>query len=565
MPDVRFVETDLDVTPQEGEALLYDAVKGLWVSGPVAVDEVTPGGSDTHVQFNDGGVFGGDSAFTWDNTNKRLQVANITTPGTELVLEQTGDQYGTTRLRLRGRDGTTGAILENVTLDVLDFCFLPSSGAQANFRWEHRSTALVYSSNSAGEFHYVFSPNLGFHVPLVVGDAGVIVGGQPTGFSQTYPKFSVGGNPLADTLVSVLSYSALQKGLVIKGAASQFANLQEWQEVGGTVMASLSIVSLSTVLTLGYGGVGPQIKFNYGASSGGDFTSQLSGVDQLSFGFNNTAAFGGTVNTSSGRLLYFYDRVGAAYCGAIGPNQDFYWGTSNTAFSVRLLAPADGNIPLTVKGTASQTANLQEWQNSGGTTVAAIKPNGAIVLPSTVVGSTAGGGMLVNNGSSTVATFLGLDHTAISRSFLFFSTNRIFNGSAWEYAAYPARKGGSLQVEDDVLRFYTVQASSLDFEIVFSVVDKQFVLGVGEGAAKLHVLPAAAERGCVIQGAASQSANLQEWQNSSGTALCAIKPDGSWQPPSLADASATNNSLYYSTTASKLVYKDSGGVVNALY
>jgi len=32
-----------------------------------------------------------------------------------------------------------------------------------------------------------------------------------------------------------------------------------------------------------------------------------------------------------------------------------------------------------------------------------------------------------------------------------------------------------------------------------------------------------------------------------------------------ADASAPNSTLYYSTTASKLVWKDSGGVVRALY
>lgn len=32
----------------------------------------TPGGSNTQVQFNDGGAFAGDSDFTWNNTNKRL-------------------------------------------------------------------------------------------------------------------------------------------------------------------------------------------------------------------------------------------------------------------------------------------------------------------------------------------------------------------------------------------------------------------------------------------------------------------------------------------------------------
>lgn len=37
------------------------------------------------------------------------------------------------------------------------------------------------------------------------------------------------------------------------------------------------------------------------------------------------------------------------------------------------------------------------------------------------------------------------------------------------------------------------------------------------------------------------------------------------EPASMADASAPNNSIYYSTTANKLVYKDSGGTVNNLY
>lgn len=38
-----------------------------------------------------------------------------------------------------------------------------------------------------------------------------------------------------------------------------------------------------------------------------------------------------------------------------------------------------------------------------------------------------------------------------------------------------------------------------------------------------------------------------------------------WHPPSFADADAVNNTVYYSTTASKLAYKDSGGTIHALY
>jgi hypothetical protein len=36
-------------------------------------------------------------------------------------------------------------------------------------------------------------------------------------------------------------------------------------------------------------------------------------------------------------------------------------------------------------------------------------------------------------------------------------------------------------------------------------------------------------------------------------------------PLSQADTDASNNTIYYSTTATKLVYKDSGGTVHALY
>ena len=44
-----------------------------------------------------------------------------------------------------------------------------------------------------------------------------------------------------------------------------------------------------------------------------------------------------------------------------------------------------------------------------------------------------------------------------------------------------------------------------------------------------------------------------------------ISCTGGFQPPHMADASAANDTIYYSTTAGKLVYKDSGGTVNNLY
>jgi hypothetical protein len=65
--------------------------------------------------------------------------------------------------------------------------------------------------------------------------------------------------------------------------------------------------------------------------------------------------------------------------------------------------------------------------------------------------------------------------------------------------------------------------------------------------------------------AASQTANAFAIEDSTSTFISGFDKNGAWVPPSLADSSAANNSMYYSTTGSKLSYKDSGGSVHPLY
>ena len=52
--------------------VLYDKLLGKLVLHTHA--PTVPGGSDTQVQFNDAGAFGGDSALTWDKTNDVLTI-----------------------------------------------------------------------------------------------------------------------------------------------------------------------------------------------------------------------------------------------------------------------------------------------------------------------------------------------------------------------------------------------------------------------------------------------------------------------------------------------------------
>jgi hypothetical protein len=55
------------------------------------------------------------------------------------------------------------------------------------------------------------------------------------------------------------------------------------------------------------------------------------------------------------------------------------------------------------------------------------------------------------------------------------------------------------------------------------------------------------------------------FRDASGTPTTSVTANGAIKLVALADADAPNGSLYYSTTASKPVWKDSGGVVTSLY
>lgn len=53
--------------------------------------------------------------------------------------------------------------------------------------------------------------------------------------------------------------------------------------------------------------------------------------------------------------------------------------------------------------------------------------------------------------------------------------------------------------------------------------------------------------------------------NAINQTLLTLLPNGVYHPFSSTDAAAPTNSLYYSTDAAKLVYKDTGSVVHNLY
>ena len=58
-------DVDFDPAPTNGQALVYSSATDTWIPG-AGGGSGTPGGTNTQVQFNDGGAFGGSANFTFD-------------------------------------------------------------------------------------------------------------------------------------------------------------------------------------------------------------------------------------------------------------------------------------------------------------------------------------------------------------------------------------------------------------------------------------------------------------------------------------------------------------------
>jgi hypothetical protein len=163
--------------------------------------------------------------------------------------------------------------------------------------------------------------------------------------------------------------------------------------------------------------INPRIFYNYGNGGGGDFTSVSASTEHQSFGFNSAGTFGGTVNQQSGRTIYFFDRISSTFYGGIsGNDRGFYWGTSNTAFSLKVLPPGASTVPVTIKGAAGQTTRILSVTDSADSILMTVSSSGRVGIgtsdPAATFDSNGDGILRGNVGIGGVA---GTDGTATVR------------------------------------------------------------------------------------------------------------------------------------------------------
>ena len=216
-------------------------------------------------------------------------------------------------------------------------------------------------------------------------------------------SLTLGGSSAAQQF-GVVSGAATTVGAVIRGAASQTANLQEWQDSAGTILQR--ITSGGTMRAEGApdqfaivssNSNGTSFRFESTATNGRVWRvghNFVVGGGEFSI-YDNTAARETLRISNAGNVLisgFTSSTAGLTVKGAVSQTADLQrWENSSggalvtlandgnfSAPYARITTPSASVQPLIVKGAASQTANLQEWQNSGGTVIASVESTGIV-------------------------------------------------------------------------------------------------------------------------------------------------------------------------------------------
>lgn len=220
--------------------------------------------------------------------------------------------------------------------------------------------------------------------------AGVTDHGALTGLGDDDHAGYVLLAPAASTRNVIQPTGAAVVPLVVKGAASQSAALQTWQNSAGTALLQ---VTASGQLCYGLGGNGAFATFGSASLQLGTWGTTQVGVNWIA---SNTLGVVSMNATNTGLVVR----------GASGMSVNIIEAQVSTGTVVARVGPTGAGLfqpstdvaPLVLKGHASATANLLELQNSAGAVKASVSPYGSISCLSISMSSTGGGLMFGSNG-----------------------------------------------------------------------------------------------------------------------------------------------------------------------
>ena len=351
--------------------------------------------------------------------------------------------------------------------------------------------------------------------------------------------------------ISIFLNSASTVGLIVKGAASQTANLQEWQQSDASIPTAIDSVGKMRIRTFGFmAGGSLDVSTASTTNAGIVVRGVASQTADLQVWQDSTATALAQV-TSGG----FMNATGYRQ---IGGNTNAF-GASTISGTVTAFGPG-GNaaiIPVTIRGAASQTADLQQWQNSSG---------------SVLGGVTAGGSMYVARGTAFAANAFGVSAGASTNVGIIVrgETSQTADLQQWQIStsAVPTRisANGTLTVADttyDGVTSSNFVGTTIGNISLQPAIDMRRWTGTGaiyksvaivddetnglifktdttatntsattermrvdfNGTVRINGFTSGVQ-GLIIKGAASQTGNLTEWQNSAAAILASVGSTG---------------------------------------
>jgi hypothetical protein len=399
-----------------------------------------------------------------------------------VVIGNNGTQVGTYQMTVVGAGSSSYIGMKPVGQSGFGFSFgVPS--AQNSEVWNYGTGYLRFATNNAEAMRI---------------DSSGLVNVGTTGLSGQF---------------NVQTSSASIVGSIIRASASQSADLTQWQDSSSTVLSRVLSNGFLRIGTSSSVGSFSDPAFSFGSSSCGMYSDNnrffLVAQGAFAGGFDSTGFIGNSswFNASSSADDVNVPKMGGYRLNVLGL-QAGIGGDSNGHAAIvtnnlaRILALQDGRISFfsttppantsvffrsiaapykafVVQGAVLQSGNLLEFQDSSATSLSAVTSSGNFQGPA---------------GSAGAPTF----------SFYGFSNNGMFKPSG------------------DVLAFSTASSERMRIGSTGLV-----SIGSTGGLAQLGVVNnSAGGVAFIVRGAASQSANLTQWQDSSGTAVSTINSLG---------------------------------------
>lgn len=432
----------------------------------------------------------------------------------------------------RSRSNTVGTHSPVATTDVLGAVDFGGDSASANFEVAARITAVCDNVVSGHTFG-----RLVFYTNTTSGALNEVLRLDSNGAA------------------TITLNSASSVGLTVKGASSQSGNLQEWQNSSGTILSSVDasgqltigqtgapgarlklseMVTAQPALLIAHGTNSDVLQITKSAGSGNlltaTFTSgQSSGLifsntdastylsNAALYGFKSTISFGidslgqyagyftstqtrDTAGTNFGTPYGVYAAATTTTSGPVGKAGFFECGSARV-------------IGVVVKANGSQSSNLTEWWSSASAVLASVNASGDVT------------------GRYVIAS--GLQN---------FNSLKSLNTNTGHQV--------TLDINDTQAQLVIASSEPLAFVLNSTTPVKfntatQNVLVTVSGAAII---------GQVIKAAASQTANLTEWQNSSSTPYFYVGPSV------LAGDSITKNWLNLTATMPTIMSASTNGI-----